>query len=83
MTSDPNNRNPVIDDNRIITKMIKNDLRKIKSISSQGYTLYQDKVTNVFWEKYYPYPESHGDGPPALRLVSAEYAKEHYGIECL
>jgi len=70
-----------ITDNKKINDLISQDLIELKKDTTKWCTLYKSRSTNEYWEKYYPYPESHGDGPPELRSVTPEYAKDTYGIE--
>ncbi len=42
--------------------------------------LYKEKETNIFWETFYPYDESQGGGPVALRKVDGEFVKKNYVI---
>ena len=60
-----------------------------KSLKIIGYskefgaweTLYQDTSDARFWIKTYPQSHMHGGGPPALRCISEEEAKQKYEIE--
>jgi hypothetical protein len=58
-------------------------LRKI-SISKQygaWETLFQDPDDGRYWEQTYPRSGMHGGGPPLLRCLTREEAKDKYGNE--
>ncbi len=41
-------------------------------------TLFRDPTDGRFWERLYPQSYMHGGGPPALKLLSDDEAKEKY-----
>jgi len=65
--------------------LISNYLRKIGISKQWGAweTLFQDPDDRRFWEQTYPQSHMHGGGPPMLRCLSKEQAKEKYGKENL
>jgi hypothetical protein len=42
-------------------------------------TLFRDPNDGRYWERTYPQGELQGGGPPRLRCLSAEEAKQKYG----
>lgn len=62
-----------------ITALIREHLRLCATDSTGWETLYLDPTDGRFWELSYPEPDTHGGGPPMLRWLSAEKAKEKYG----
>jgi hypothetical protein len=47
--------------------------------SSGWDTLYRDPNDGRYWELIYPHAELHGGGPPQLRWLSADEARNKYG----
>jgi len=41
-------------------------------------TLFRDPADGRLWERYYPHGEMHGGGPPALRCITKETARQKY-----
>ena len=57
-------------------------LRVADSPQSGGWeTLYQDPDDGRYWERSYPQSHLHGGGPPELRVLPAEHAKQKYGLQ--
>ncbi len=44
-------------------------------------TLYRDLDDGRYWERTYPQGEMHGGGPPQLRCLTPEEAKQTYGTQ--
>ncbi|MGJ8633134.1 MAG: Imm27 family immunity protein [Luteolibacter sp.] len=63
--------------------LVEKALKKVGYSKEYGAweTLYQDPVDGRFWVKTYPQSEMHGGGPPALRCISDDEAKQRFDIE--
>ncbi len=60
---------------------IRNIVTNLEEISSTdgGWTiLYKDNSDGRYWELFYEHNERHGGGPPSLKNISEEEAKEKY-----
>lgn len=44
-------------------------------------TLYRDPNDGRFWERTYPQSEMHGGGPPQLRCLTLDEARQKYGVQ--
>jgi len=55
-------------------------LMKLASAEAGWSTLYRDPADSRLWELTYPQGELHGGGPPTLRVMQSEVAKEKYGL---
>jgi len=44
-------------------------------------TLYRDPDDGRYWERTYPQSELHGGGPPELRVLATEDARQKYGAQ--
>jgi len=66
-----------------IEALIKEHFEYLGKDWSRWETLYRDPVDQRLWEQTYPHGEMHGGGPPALRCISQEAAKEKYGKDIL
>jgi hypothetical protein len=73
---------PVADDvcKRIIA-LTKSHLQEIGRDASGWNTLYRDPTDGRYWELRYPQSELHGGGPPELRYLTAEQARQKYGAQ--
>jgi hypothetical protein len=73
---------PVADDvcKRIIA-LTKSHLQEIGRDASGWNTLYRDPTDGRYWELRYPQSELHGGGPPELRYLTAEQARQTYGAQ--
>ncbi|MHB1954480.1 MAG: Imm27 family immunity protein [Sulfobacillus sp.] len=73
---------PVADDvcKRIIA-LTTSHLREIGRDASGWNTLYRDPNDGRYWELSYPQGELHGGGPPALRHLTVEQARQKYGAQ--
>ena len=62
--------------------LINNYLRKVADSPQWGAweTLYQDPADGRYWERTYPQSELHGGGPPQLRCLALNEAKQKYGL---
>lgn len=56
--------------------LINNSLNSIKSDESGWVTLYQDPNDKRYWLHYFPKSEMHGAGPPSLKAISINEARE-------
>jgi hypothetical protein len=65
---------------RRIQALIGGYLRQIAHDESGWKTLYVDPGDGRYWELTYPEPDSHGGGPPMLKCLSEEQAKERYNV---
>jgi len=55
-------------------------LVKVKQDVSGWNTLYRDPNDRRYWELTFPQSELQGGGPPQLKCVTVEEAKEKYGL---
>ena len=63
-----------------IEALLKEHLQEVGRDRSGWETLYVDPNGGRFWEHTYPQSEMHGGGPPLLRHVTAEDARQKYHI---
>jgi hypothetical protein len=63
-----------------INRLVGSHLQKVTSDPSGWETLYRDPEDDRYWELTYPKSELHGGGPPQLRAVSVDEAREKYGV---
>jgi hypothetical protein len=69
----------VVDDTcKQIEALTRTHLIKIDNDRSGWLTLYRDPDDGRFWELDYPQSELHGGGPPRLRVISLEEARQKY-----
>jgi hypothetical protein len=54
-------------------------LEQIEVDGSGWETLFRDPADGRFWELIYPRSEKHGGGPPTLRVITLDVAKDKYG----
>ena len=53
----------------------------LKEVSVGNWTrLYIDEDDGRYWELFYEHSERHGGGPPSLKNISEEEAKENYKL---
>lgn len=73
---------PVADDvcKRIIA-LTKSHLQEVGRDASGWNTLYRDPNDGRYWELSYPQSELHGGGPPELRHLTADQARQKYGAQ--
>ena len=64
---------------RRIEALVSGHLREIGRDASGWDVLYADPDDGRFWERIYPQSDSHGGGPPLLRVLTRDAAKEKYG----
>jgi len=51
------------------------------SVSGDGWEkLYRDRKDSRYWEWFYPQSELQRGGPPALRAIGPEIAKQKYHL---
>lgn len=55
-------------------------LTKLATAEAGWSTLYRDPTDSRLWELTYPQGELHGGGPPTLRVMQGDAAKEKYGL---
>ena len=55
-------------------------LIKLASAEDGWSILYRDPTDSRLWELTYPQGELHGGGPPTLRVMQGDTAKEKYGL---
>jgi hypothetical protein len=61
-----------------IDSLVHDYLVKIGSDTSGWSVLFRDPRDNRLWELTYPSSDSHGGGPPLLRSVDSDTAKQRY-----
>ena len=73
---------PVADDvcKRILA-LTKSHLLEVGRDASGWNTLYRDPTDGGYWELVYPQSEIHGGGPPELRCLTTNEAREKYGTQ--
>ena len=72
---------PVADDvSKQIVALTQSQLVEIGRDASGWITLYRDPNDGRFWELDYPQSELHGGGPPRLRAISPEEARQKYSL---
>jgi len=73
---------PVADDvcTRILA-LTKSHLVEVGRDSSGWNTLYRDPTDGRYWELVYPQSELHGGGPPELRCLTTDEARQKYGAQ--
>jgi hypothetical protein len=72
---------PVADDvSKRIAALTKSHLVEIGHDASGWLTLYRDPSDGRLWELDYPQSELHGGGPPRLRAISPEVARQKYSL---
>ena len=62
-----------------IQALIGSYLRALGQDKSGWSTLFVDPNDGRYWELTYPEPDSHGGGPPMLRNLSGDVARQKYG----
>lgn len=62
-----------------IEEMTQHYLVKLGHDWSGWETLYRDPSDGRYWELTYPQGHMHGGGPPELRLLSPNEARQKYG----
>ena len=62
-----------------INRLITVHLQKIASDPSGWESLYRDPNDGRYWELTYPQSEFQGGGPPQLKAMSSEEARQKYG----
>ena len=66
-----------------ILVLTKSHLVELSRDASGWNVLYGDPSDERHWELTYPQGELHGGGPPQLRSLTAEEAKQKYGAQAL
>lgn len=52
------------------------------AVDASGWlTLYRDPVDGRYWELSQPYSGDSGGGPPRLRMLTHEAAREKFGVQ--
>ena len=64
---------------RRIDALVRINLVEIGRDASGWDVLYRDPSDGRLWELLYPQSELHGGGPPQLRCVTIDDAKQKYG----
>jgi hypothetical protein len=75
---------PVVDDvcKRILA-LTGSYLVEVGRDTSGWDTLYRDPTDGRYWELTYPQSELQGGGPPQLRCLTADEAKQKYGSQVI
>ncbi len=63
-----------------IHELIAHHLKEVGTAEQGWSKLFIDQETHTFWELTYPHAEMHGGGPKKLTRVTAEIAKQKYGV---
>lgn len=63
-----------------IAYLTKDILKKIATSNGGWNILYIDLDDSRYWELFYPHGEMQGGGPPSLRNLSQQEAKQRYKI---
>jgi len=65
--------------------LLSQHLQKITDSPDGGgwETLYRDPDDGRYWERTYPRGELHGGGPPQLTCLTADDAKQKYGVRAV
>lgn len=60
--------------------LVKNVLEEVATSKQYGAweTLFRDKDDGRYWERTYPQAEMQGGGPPALKCILEDVAREKY-----
>jgi hypothetical protein len=64
-----------------IAALTKSYLTEMARDASGWNTLFRDPTDGRYWELSYPQSEFHGGGPPELRCLTTEAARQRYGAE--
>jgi Immunity protein 27 len=67
-------------DSKRIFALTQSRLVKVKTDASGWDTLYRDPTDGRFWELIYPQSHLHGGGPPELRNLTPDDAKQKYAL---
>lgn len=62
-----------------IEQLIESDLREVACDGSGWDILYMDPSDGRYWELTYPESQLHGGGPPTLKQLTKEEARNKYG----
>jgi len=65
---------------RRVRSLVETELQQVATTSDGWEKLYRDTKDGRYWEWFYPRSEMHGGGPPALRVLSPEAARQKYGL---
>jgi hypothetical protein len=65
---------------RRIRSLVDTELQQVATASNGWEKLYRDPKDARYWEWFYPHSEMHGGGPPALRVLSSEVARQKYDL---
>ena len=63
---------------RRIEGLINGPLTELAKSECGWMTLYQDPTDGRYWEHIYPHSDMHGGGPPTLRWIAVDDAKQRY-----
>lgn len=63
-----------------IEELVGGHLRRMGSDASGWDVLYVDPTDGRYWELIYPESHLHGGGPPLLRHLARDEAKQKYGV---
>jgi hypothetical protein len=77
----PDNQGGVVADDicRRIERLVHSHLKELGTDRSGWDALYRDPDDDRLWELTYPQGQLHGGGPPQLRNLTVEKAREKYG----
>jgi hypothetical protein len=74
-------RRVVRDENaELIERLVQSHLEKIDSDETGWRTLFRDPCDGRLWERTFPSGESHGGGPPLLRLIAPADARKVFPL---
>lgn len=63
-----------------IEKLISSSLTKMAERDDGWTVLFQDPADSRYWELTYPNSDWHGGGPPALKCITEDVAREKYDL---
>ena len=63
-----------------VEELVRDYLVRLTSDKSGWDTLYQDPADKRFWEHIYLQSWMHGGGPPTIRNITQDEARQKYGV---
>jgi Immunity protein 27 len=77
----PNGQGGYVDDDtcRRIDRLVHTQLNELGRDASGWDVLYRDSNDGRLWELIFPHSELHGGGPPQIRCLTVDQARQKYG----